>query len=287
MAISVPASAQGAFTGNMQTGQKIELPFPAPAFYIVNGDAKLAALKNYAYFGGFAASSGNVKAASENWENCPFPIPGFVEEDLNLEDTVVPSHVARSLIVAPIGMRPFSTIRDASGSVKRVAPFTKGARPALQVLVVLGHRNEQKQIQAWAPALLTAKGYQVNHLQKAFTDWKKAITPFMKEIAPGMPADVTNLFWMHIGTFGPERKSEKHGESSITPITTFIPDGLTAQQVENMYVGDGMAEFMASLSIQAEEWMKAYQSLKPAEAVAVDSTSANEPLPPEEDEIPF
>lgn len=287
MSINVPTSAQGAFAGNMAQGQKIELPFPAPAFYIVNGEAKLAALKNYAYYGGFACSSGNIKAASEGWENCKYPIPGFTEETIAIGEDSILSHVSRSLVVAPIGMRPFS-ILEVNGSKKRVAPFTKGARPALQVLVVLGYRNENKQIESWAPALLTAKGYQVNHLQKAFADWKKAITPFMKEIAPGMPSDVTNLFWMHIGTFGTERKAEQHGESSITPVWSFIPDGLTAQQVENMYVGDNMAEFMASLSVQSAEWLKAYS--KPNVVENISDPYVNAPVAqdmPDESDIPF
>ncbi len=286
MPINVPTKAQGAFGGNMDTGAKIELPFPAPAFYILNGDAKLAALKNYLYFGGFAASVANIKAASEQWENCPYPIPGFAEEGLVQKDgSTTFSVVSRSLIVAPVGIRQFSTIKSDDGRTKRVAPYTKGARPAIQVLCYLGYRNEQKQIVPWAPVMLTAKGFQVNHIQKAFGDWKKAITPFMKEIAPGMPADVTNLFWMHIGTFGSERKSETHGESIITPVSAYVPDNLTAAQVENMYVGDPMAEFMADMSVKSAEWMKAYAKLTPATAVP-DEPEMGEVPPPEED-IPF
>ena len=288
MPINVPTSAQGAFAGQMESGAKIELPFAAPAFYILNGDAKLAALKNYLYFGGFAASITNIKAAAETWENCPYPIPGFVEDNLTQKDgTVTPSIAARSLQVAPIGMRQFSTIL-ADGKTKRVAPFTKGARPAIQVLAILGYKDEQKRTNAWAPVMLTAKGYQVNHIQKAFTDWKKAITPFMKEIAPGMPSDVTNLFWMHIGTFGPERKAEQHGESTITPVSAFIPDNMTAQQVENQYVGNDMAEFMAALSIQSAEWLKAYS--KPNVVEDISDQYTNAPIAqdmPDESDIPF
>ncbi len=285
MPIKVPTKAQGAFSQNMDTGAKIELPFPAPAFYILNGDAKLEELKNVMFYGGWASSIANLKAASEQWENCPYPIPGYQEKELRLKKETIPSVVSRSLVVAPIGIRQFSTIKSADGNTKRVAPYTKGARPAIQVLCYLGYRNEAKQIMPWAPIMLTAKGFQVNHVQKAFGDWKKAITPFMAEIAPGMPADVTNLFWMHIGTFGNVRHEEPHGESVITPISAYIPEDLTAQQVENMYVGDPMAEFMADMSVKSAEWMKAYAKITPATAVP-DEPEMGE-IPPPEDDIPF
>lgn len=286
MTVKVPQSAQGAFTGTMQTGQKIELPFPAPAFYILNGDPKLEELKNIMYFGGWGCSVANVKSASEQWEGCPYPIPGFLEKDMTQGGAKVPSILSRALIVAPIRMRQFSTITDPNTKqTKRYPAFTKGARPAIQVLVYLAFRNENKQIVPWAPALLTAKGYQVNHVTKAFADWKKAIQPFMNEIAPGMPADVTNLFWMHIGTFGNEARFEQHGESAITPVSAYIPEDLTAKQVENMYVSDGVAEFMAGLVMQSEEWANAYAKLTPATAeVEVPSQGDTLPL---EDDIPF
>ena len=286
MPINVPPKAQGAFGGNMDTGAKIELPFPAPAFYVLNGDAKMEELKNVMYYGGWASSIANLKAASEQWENCPYPIPSYQEKELRLKKETIPSVVARALIVAPIGIRQFSTIKSQDGNTKRVAPYTKGARPAIQVLCYLGYRNEQKQIMPWAPIMLTAKGFQVNHVQKAFGDWKKAITPFMAEIAPGMPADVTNLFWMHIGTFGNTRHEEPHGESVITPVSAYIPEDLTAAKVENMYVGDPMAEFMADMSVKSAEWMKAYAKLTPATAVP-DEPEMGEVPPPDEDLIPF
>jgi len=292
MPINVPPSAQGAFTGTMQTGSKIELPFPAPAFYILNGDPKFEELKNITYFGGWGCSVANVKAAAEQWEGCPFPIPGFAEKELSQQSngrTVkVPSLLSRALIVAPIRMRQFSTITDpATKNVKRVAPFTKGARPALQVLVYLGYRDENKAIHPWAPVMLTVKGYQVNHVTKAFADWKKAIQPFMNEVAPGLPSDVTNLFWMHIGTFGQNANFEPHGESVITPVSAYIPDDLTAKQVENMYVGNDMAEFMASLVVQSEEWGRAYANVTPATAASSGGHDDVPPPPDDDMDIPF
>jgi len=286
MPISVPSSAQGAFNGTMQSGQKIELPFPAPPFNILNGDPKFEELQNIMYFGGFDSSIQNLKAAVEQWENCPFPIPGFTEKELTKDGKKVPSVISRVLIVAPIRMRQFSKYTDpVTKKVKRVAPFTKGARPALQVLAYLAYLNESKTVTPWAPILITATGYQVNHVTKAFSDWKKAIQPFMNDIAPGMPSDVTNLFWMRIGTFGKAAHFEPHGESIITPVSSYIPDDLTAAKVESQYVGNDMAEFMASLVVQSDEWANAYRNATPA--TAVNEAVHDEPLPPPEDDIPF
>lgn len=287
MPIHIPPSAQGAFSGTMQSGQKIELPFPAPPFNILNGDPKFEELQNIMYFGGFDSSVQNLRTAVDQWENCPFPIPGFAEKELTKNGKKVPSVVSRVLIVAPIRMRQFSTITDpVTKNVKRVAPFTKGARPALQVLAYLAYLNESKAVTPWAPVMITAKGYQVNHVTKAFSDWKKAIQPFMTEIAPGMPADVTNLFWMRIGTFGKTARFEPVGESVITPVSSYIPEDLSAEKVESQYVGNDMAEFMAGLVVQSEEWANAYKNATPATAVASSEQHEDMPPPPEDD-IPF
>jgi hypothetical protein len=287
MTITVPSSAQGAFAGNMNTSQKIELPFIAPAFYILNGDANFEELKNVMYFGGWAVSKENIKTASEQWQDCPFPIPTLAEKDLRPKSgPAIQSFVSRSLIVAPIGMREFSTIKE-NGQTKRIPPFTKGGRPAIQVLAMLAYLGEDKKtITPWAPVMLTANGFQVNHVKRAFTDWKNAIKPFMTTIAPGVPEDVTNLFYMNIGTFGTVRKDETHGESTITPITAFIPEGLTAAQVEGRYVGDDMAVFMADMANKAREWLKAYKS-QPAQPQQATAAYTHEDPPPPEDDIPF
>lgn len=285
MPISVPQKAQGAFKDNMEAGNKIELPFPAPPFYVLNGDANFEELGGVLFYGGFGASEKNVKAAAEQWENCPYPIPRFQEKELKQDGQKVRSLISRSLIVAPIGMRLFSTIKGEDGKIRRLAPFTKKARPAIQVLVYLAYMTEDNKIMPWAPAMLTAKGFQVNHIQNAFTNWKKAISPFMEEIAPGMPSSITNLFWMNLGTFGQKAVFEPHGESIITPVSAFIPEDLDAKKVEGRYVGEPVAEFMADMAAKSEEWLNAYAKLAPAQAIAEDP-GVDQSIPPEDD-IPF
>ena len=286
MTVKIPEKAQDAFQENMEGGNKIELPFPAPPFYVLNGDANFEELGGVLFFGGFGASEKNVKTAAEQWENCPYPIPGFQEKELKQDGQKIRSLISRSLIVAPIGMRLFSTIKGADNKIKRYPPFTKKARPAIQVLVYLGYLTETKQITPWAPPILTAKTLHVNDNQKASTNWKKAITPFMEEIAPGMPSSITNLFWMNLGTFGQKANFEIHGESFITPVSAFIPEDLDAKKVENRYVGDSVAEFMADMAAKSEEWLKAYSKLAPAQAAA-DGSDVPEPELPPEDDIPF
>jgi hypothetical protein len=295
MPIKIPASAQTAFQGNMSEGSKVELQFPAPAFYVINGDAKLAALKNFQYFGGWACGTDKVKVASENWQNCPYPIPGYATDKLpQTNGSEMEVIAARKLIVAPIGMREYSSIFDpATGNTRRVPPFTKGARPGVQVLCVLAYKHENT-INPWAPIMLTAKGYQTNHIKNAIFNWRKAIKPHVQKIVPGASDSVLNLFWMHIGTFGEARKQEIVGagtnQKTITPIVSYIPENLTEQQVENMYVGEPMAEFMADISAQSQDWLNVFkQQQTNAPAVGhleLEDDNIPEP-PPSEDDIPF
>lgn len=290
MTISIPGKAQTAFQGNMQTSAAVELPFPAPAFYVVNGDAKLSALKNFQFYGGWACNVEKVREASEHYSNVPFPIPGYQQVNMLSDDgKAYDVFASRSLIVAPIGMRQFSTIKDESGRKKRIAPFTKGARPGIQVLSMMAYRDDQKQIIPWAPILLTANGYMVNHIQKAFTSWQKAIKPFVSKLVPGATNDILNLFWMHIGTFGPERKAEPAGEKMITPVSAFIPEDLDEKKVENMYVTEPIAEFMADISLQAQEWLKVFSNMQAAQKNQPheEEIHASDEPPPPDDDIPF
>jgi hypothetical protein len=289
MTINIPGKAQTAFQGNMQTSAAVELPFPAPAFYIVNGDAKLAALKNVQYFGGWACNVEKLREAADHYSNVPYPIPGFHELNMVADDgKTYDVLTSRSLVVATVGMRQFSTIKDASGNKKRVAPFTKGARPGIQVLCILAYRNEQKQIVPWAPVMLTANGYQVNHIQKAIQTWRKTIKPYVGKLVPGADDSILNLFYMHIGTFGAERKAEPAGEKSITPVSAFIPDEMDEKKIENLYVGEPMAEFMADISEKSQEWLKVFSNMQQAQPSRNQPEEMIEesPLPPEDD-IPF
>lgn len=289
MTIKIPDRARNAFEGNMHTGSSVELPFPAPPFFIVNGDAKLAALKNIQYFGGFACSMTRINEAVDHWETAQLPIPGLQEMSIVVEgSTELEVLAGRSIMIAPIGMRQFSTMK-VQGSKKRVAPFTPGARPGLQVLALLGWRDQQsKQQHAWGPILITASGYQVNHVQKSIGGWQKAIKPFVKQLVPDATASVLNLFWMYMGTFG-DRKQELVGTEKkvITPITSYIPEDLDQAKVNSMYVGEEVAEFMADISEQADEWLKVFASMQ----TPVRETPAREDFPedppPPDDDIPF
>lgn len=290
--INIPTSAMNAFEGNMRTGSAVELPFSAPPFFIVNGDGKLATLKNFQYYGGFACGASKVKDAAENWKDVPYPIPGLNEYNLHLEDgTQIDVLGGRALMVAPIGIRQFSTKKEANGRKTRVAPFTPGARPGLQALCLLGYRDESKNFHAWAPILITASGYQVNHVQKAFDTYRKAIKPFVKKLVPDATESVLNLFWMYIGTFG-ERHQESvgngRGTKQITPIVSYIPEDLDSAKVENMYVGAELAEFMAEKSEEASEWLKVFANMQPpAKPATQPETGFMDEPPLPEDDIPF
>jgi hypothetical protein len=296
MTIQIPGKAQNAFDGSMRTRSAVELPFPAPAFYIINGNPDLEALNNSLYFGGWACSNENIKKATEKWD-VPEKIPNLYEVK-RTDGSGQPYYIqsARSIAFAPIGMRMYS-VADVNGVERRVAPFTKGAKPGMQVLGMLGYKNQEKQLQAWSPVMLTASGYQVNHVQKSFETWRKAITPHVKKLVPDFSDSVLNLFWMYIGTFG-ERKQVPAGQPRggvqkyVTPITAFIPDELDEKKVENMYVGAPLAEFMADLHEQADEWLKVFSKMQQAAQAGNSSTHEDfvpfeEPPFQPEDDIPF
>lgn len=287
MPINVPPTARNAFDGNMNERTTVELPFPCPPFFVINGNEKLEALKNVQYYGGFACGTEKLQLAAEHWKDLPFPIPAFQKINLALKGGVkVEVLASRSLIVAPIGIREYSSFKNDAGR-KRVAPFTKGARPGIQALCVLGYRDEQKAIHPWAPVMLTASGYQVNYLKDAFASYRKAIRPHVKKLVPGMTDSILNLFWMFVGTFG-ERKDQLVGTGSnsqiITPIISFVPEDLNENKVENIYVGDPMAEFMADISSQAQEWLSVFAKM--AQPMHEAQPDFDYPPPPY-DENPF
>lgn len=293
MPINFPPTARNAFDGNMNDRTAVELPFPCPPFFIVNGDEKLEALKNVQYFGGFACGAEKLQFAAEHWQDIPFPIPAFQKINLAVKGGVkVEVLASRSLIVAPIGIREYSSIKSDTGR-KRVAPFTKGARPGIQALCVLGCRDEQNVIHPWAPVMLTASGYQVNHLKEAFASWRKAIKPLVQKLIPEEGTNSTlNLFWMFVGTFG-ERKQEIVGKGSdsqfITPVTSYIPDDLDEKKVESLYVGYPVAEFMADLSNQSKEWLSVFAKMTQPGQQPRQQAQPNfdEPPPPYDSDYPF
>jgi hypothetical protein len=295
MTINIPDSARTAFDGNMQNSTAVELPFPAPPFYILNGNARLEQVGGVHFFGGWACNTDKFQPTIDHWEGRIFPIPGISPAQTILENgTKLDVHAARNLFVAPIGMRQFSTIENAEGRKQRVAPFTKGARPGIQFLCMLGYRDPQKVIQAWAPIMLTASGYQVNHLQDAFSNWNKAIKPLVKKLVPDVdPSAVSNLFWMSIGTFGTERKAITVGipprQQTITPVTSYIPENLDEEMLKKLYVGEELAGWMATLSLEAKEWLQVFRNMTPAKPVAetVETQYLDEPPPPPDDDIPF
>jgi len=295
MSIKISEKVTGAFDGNMQSSSAVELPFACPPFFVSNGDARLEQAGGVHYFGGWACSTEKLQIASESWEDRPFPIPGLTQTDIIVKKNQKLQVLAsRNILVAPIGVRQFSTITADDGRKQRVAPFTKGARPGIQVLCILGYKDANKAIQPYMPVMLTASGYQVNHTQDAFANWNKAIKPLIKKLLPNVePSKISNLFWMSIGTFGtkPNFVSVGKGDqgNTITPISAYIPETLDEKVLETLYVGDDVSEWMADLSALAKDWLQVFRNMTPAKPV----TEPEEPHdfdqepPPPEDDIPF
>jgi hypothetical protein len=281
---------------DLDTGGSTELPFPTPAFWVMNGNAALKQVGGAHYFGGWACSSEKLQAPMDFWEsdNMTFPIPGFEETEVDIAQGTLPVYTSRSLLICPMGIRQYSTM-EINGYDRRVAPFTPGARPGLQVLGLLGFVSD-KTVYPWAPVLLSPKGYQVNHVQKAISTWKAALAPVLKKA--GVAASAFPYFWMQIGTFGQERKQEMVGKNKkqpITPITCLVPDDLNASNIERRYVGREIAEWMNDLADQAHEWLHVFDNMQAPKNGAGGGNEYHEPPMPEEppmevyddDDIPF
>ncbi|HCR70924.1 MAG TPA: hypothetical protein DIW23_05735 [Anaerolineae bacterium] len=292
--LDIPEKASNAFQGNMQNGGAVELPFPAPSFFIVNGNAQLQQVGGIHYFGGFACAKTKLQEAAESWENVVYPVPGLYETEKILESgEKLPVFASRNLTVAMIGMRLFATLK--SDGKTRVPAFSKEAIPGIQVVCLLGYKNENKEILPWAPIMISASGYQVNNVRDAFIKWFKAIKPTVKKLAPNQePSNITNLFWMSIGTFGETRVQKPAGQKFITPVSSFIPDVLDEDVVKSRYVGNEIASLMADFATDAKEWLHVFDKDKftgptspqgftePAEDPHWDSQEQ-----PPEDDIPF
>ncbi len=287
MAISMNQQTAERLGQGMNMGGGIELPFHAPVLWVVNGDAKMRQTNNALYFGGWAGKMTDVQEAQRSWD-VDFVPQGWVDgEIVPNQGQPFQAFLARSLLVAPIGMR----IGWIGPGLARYAEYQPGARQHVQVLVFVGSREKGGMI-PWGPAVLTAKGYQAGNVTKAFKDWERHTAALRKTVAPGIPAW---CFYLALGTFGKDRIAIQVGKNStspITPVTAYLPDNLDEATLESLFVGEEVAEEMATYLADAGEWLNAWA--KPTgknrsdNASTADSGGFDDFVPPEPGEdIPF
>jgi hypothetical protein len=297
MTIQIDQETLDEFQGTMQTSGTIELPFPVPYIWVINGDLKLKELGGPQAFGGWQVEAEKMLEAGLPYGQTE-PPSGYVRKNvLDGKGKQVDSFLTRSVIVAPIDFRKSWFMKTPGGLVQRSADYFEGSRQHAQALVYLAGKKEGV-FQPWGPAVLSAKGWQVKNLLKAFESWNKATTTPRQKVAPGVPAW---FFYLAIGTFGAEVNTVMVGKGSdtspITPISAYIPEKITEEQVESLFVGQEVADDMAMLKRDAQEWLHAWGSPTPRgttqvqPAAILEETGGYAPEEPQfsgdEPDIPF
>lgn len=240
---------------SMKLGGGVELPFVAPYLWVINGDPKMKSVGGAMYFGGWACKAEDFNAVMEQFA-LSLP-PNFKQQEIVINDgSAFDSYTARSLLVAPIGVRE-AWLKDD----KRYPGYVEGARRHVQALVFMGVKTaDDKPYEPWGPIVLSAKGYQARHLLDSFSAWNKHSSSLRLKIAKNVPAW---CFYLAIGTFAKERVAQMVGQagtqSSITPIGPYLPQDMTPELLTKLFVGQEVAVRMADYLDQAQEWLNAWK----------------------------
>lgn len=241
----------------MGNGGSAELPFSAAYFWPLNGDGRMktavesGSMPPATYFGGWSVAKDNLQELADSLGKAVPTMFGKPYESQGRDKSFF-NYSLRSLICAPIGMRQ-SWITDKM----RTPNYVDGSRRHVQQIVMLGVPGANG-IEAFGPAILSAKGYQAGNMLNAFTNWKRASTPARKQ---GFDGCSPWLFWVQVGTFG-ERQQHMVGpvgrQSPITPIGGNLPKTLTVGNLKQLYVGDAVAEEMVRLVDDCRDWLSAW-----------------------------
>jgi hypothetical protein len=264
----------------MRSGDPAELPFPAVFIWALNGQPSYKSQGGALYYGGWACKSNDLQSTADQ-QGLALPANWQTVTISSRDGGEFPAHATRNIVVAPIGKR-LSWLHEG----RRHATYIEGGRRHLQVLAYLADVrtvNGVKEIAPWGPVVLTAKGYQARNLLDTFTKWERATAQARRKIAPGVPAW---CFYISIGTFGKERQAINVGkpgtQSPITPITAFIPELISEELVESLFVGQDTAAKMADIQDQAAEWLKAWKEPSPADSLEDQEIGLGQ-----EDDLPF
>lgn len=260
----VDQSAAGRLNEGMALGGGIELPFSAPVFWWMNGNAQARAVAPSTpalYYGGWAANAESILDVQDERGAVP---NGLVPTDIYTRDgKEIQAYTSRLLVVAPISFRQAWVISQGQQTAQRSTGYVAGARQHIQVLALMGFQRPDKTYQSWGPIVLSAKGYQAAYLQSAMKDWKKVIDKGLTQMGAN-PKPPAWAFWAGIGTFGDKINTQNVGkngaQSPVTPLNLFVPKEITSDLLRRLYVGrDGVTE-MASLLDEAGEWLGAWKN---------------------------
>lgn len=272
--INVSEEMQG-YSNKVKEGiaeEGIRLPFPVAVLRWLNGEARNKKAADPTYFGGWACGADSMEDLIA--QSGIGLHSAFVKTELvNNDGKGYEAYISRSITVAVCA--------------KRKQWGEKGSH--VQLLALAAELNSEKKVfTAWAPVMLTAKGYSAKYMEDAFAAWDSATAAGRREFAQNLPSQ---FFWAAVGTFGTEPIFESVGKaqkSTITPCKLWQPKEFNDAIITRHFVGEEVMKRMAELTQLSEEWRKAWAnkdgSGKPG---APENFPSGEEAPATEEDMPF
>lgn len=280
-------------TQGMSVGGGVRLPFEAPNFYFLNGNADANLIKRLEkagqpippeLFGGWAVDSEVFEEAVQEYGDLS-GLDLHLLEQTNRENKEYAIYFSRYLFLAPISYRE-SWIKDENGASLRRSKYFDGARRHVQMLALLAKKEGEAYL-PWGPAVLTTKGFQALKLLGAAKEWETQTAKARKEYAPKIPPWA---FWMALGTFGKAIETEmvgkKGAQSPITPLKVAAVRDFTLDLLKKLYVGkEAMSQMVAYLN-DAHDWLDAWKQQEVSQPGGAHEPEFDQDYVPEE-QIPF
>jgi len=245
--ITVPEELDKTFKTSFTQG--VTLPFEAPSFWWINGQAN--ADKSHSgvpFYGGWAT---DADALVES--NIAIPKSLIPEQYYTKDGKVISTFMTRYLPMTLVGKR------------SRWKESTTGGKGTMQTqyLVLLAQYGADKVFRYWTPAVITVKGYINFAFADANRDFDKFTAQARKLYANGASA---LFFWRMIGTFGNERNQTMVGkkglQSPITPCTVLLPkeEIKTEAELAKYFIGNDTIAILKTVIDGAQDWLKAWEN---------------------------
>ena len=239
--INVPQEANDSVKGSLETGGGVKLPYPHVFFSFRNGQRVAGKAQGELFYGGFQADQEDLVAYADAVGHREMLDQFTLYEISPRSGNVYNAYMRRSLAIAPIAVRSrwFST-RENKNVLKT------------QVAALLG---VGKPLHCVGAVVVTASGFnQAKNLQSALNDNARMTAGVRREFANSA---APNFFYQFVGTFGDENfemVGKGENKSPITPIKSYGKVE-TAEQLEQLYVGDDLVNLIVDYKNQSEDWV--------------------------------
>lgn len=235
---------QPVFTGNADF---VQLPFPYLRLNWNNGNPQADKAGGAKHFGGWQTG---LEYATEdcNLLGLSYLPYGFTDAVVWINDKgkEYQAYSARTILAAPI------LAKDDWWEEWDNKRGKSAKRHRLDFLVFLATLDENRKIQPYAPAVLSATGFAASAIGRAFRDWVKNNAEPLNAFAPDVP---TQFFYVNVGTFGDKRVTEPAGDS-VYVLCQCSRKEITEAVLNELYVGEMVAAQIVSLQAQAQDWLK-------------------------------